>query len=123
MPESKELHTKVDEIGSYVKSMDGQLNWLVRAQANDLRPMILDFFKKRKRAAKVFLATDGKRTVEEIAAYLDLRQPNVSKELSDLHEAGLVECVEWGLYRKKIIDKILGLSRTLRKNPDLKDIR
>lgn len=122
MTESKELHEKIDEILSYVKSMDGQMNWLVRSQVEGMRVILIDYFKKRKRATKVFLAIDGKRNVRSIATYLNLYESNVTKELSELEEKGLVDLLTWGVYRRNKIDKILNLSKELRKIPEFQDI-
>jgi DNA-binding transcriptional ArsR family regulator len=122
LTESKELHEKIDEILSYVKSMDGQMNWLVRSQVEGMRVILIDYFKKRKRATKVFLAIDGKRNVRSIATYLNLYESNVTKELSELEEKGLVDLLTWGVYRRNKIDKILNLSKELRKIPEFQDI-
>jgi len=123
MPESKELHEKVDEILNYVKSMDGQMSWLIRSQAEGLRTLFIDFFNKKRRAAKVFLAVDGKRNVKAIADYLTLHDQAVTNELRGLESKGLVDLQKWGIYKKNKIDSILGLSMELRKNPEFQNIK
>lgn len=123
MGESKELHDKVDEILSHVKSMDGQMSWLVRSQVEGMKTLLIAYFKKKKRAAKVFLAVDGKRNVNAIATYLNLHDQAVTNELSGLGEKGLVDLQKWGIYRKNKIDNILGLSKELRKEPEFQNIK
>ncbi len=120
---NKETLAKIDEILSHVKSIDAQMAWTIRAQAEDLKRLLLNYFSKRKRAAKVFLAVDGKRSSGEISEYLKIKGPNVSKELAELEARGLVEVRSWGIYRKSKIDGIIRLSFELRKDPDLADIK
>ncbi len=122
--ESKELHDKVDEILSHVKSMDGQMSWLVRSQVEGMKTLLIAYFMKKKRAAKVFLAVDGKRNVNAIATYLTLHDQAVTNELSGLVEKGLVDLTQkWGIYRKNKIDSILDLSKELRKKPEFQNIK
>jgi SH3-like domain-containing protein len=121
--ESKELHDKVDEILSYVKSMDGQMSWLVRSQVEGMKTLLIAYFMKKKRAAKVFLAVDGKKNVNAIATYLTLHDQAVTNELSGLEEKGLVDLQKWGIYRKNKIDSILDLSKELRKKPEFQNIK
>lgn len=123
MGESKELHDKVDEILSYVKSMDGQMSWLVRSQVEGMKTLLIAYFMKKKRAAKVFLAVDGKKNVNAIATYLTLHDQAVTNELSGLEEKGLVDLQKWGIYRKNKIDSILDLSKELRKKPEFQNIK
>jgi predicted transcriptional regulator len=121
--ESKELHTKIDEILYHVKSMDGQLPWLIRSQAKTLEPLVLSYFKKRKRAAKVYLAIDGKRNISQIAKLLNIHQPNISIEIKDLESNGFIEQRKWGIYSKTAIELVLRLSDKLVKLiPELRSL-
>ena len=126
---SKEQLSRMDEILCHVRSLDAQMTWVIRSEAKELEPLLLDFFKKRKSAAKVYLAVNGVRTSGEIATYLsnvclkDIRVQAVSRELTDLANRGLIESKTWSVYKKSKIDNILRLSQTLRKDPQLKDIK
>ena len=120
---SKEELDKIDEILAHVKSIDGQMSWIIRSESKDLEKLLLNYFSRRKRAAKVYLAVDGKRTSGQIAEYLGILVQNVSKELTELERRGLVELKKWGIYKKSKIDSILRLSNSLRKNPDFKGIK
>jgi len=120
MVESKELHSRIDEILFHVRSMDGQLPWLIRSQAKTLEPLLLDYFRKRKSAAKVYLAVDGKRKNSEISDLLGMKPPNVTIEIKDLEKRGLIEQKRWGVYSKSAIESVLGLSEKLLKILGLK---
>lgn len=123
LPESKELHQKVDDILRHVQSMDGQMTWLIKSQSEGLRTLFLEYFQERINATKVFLAIDGRRRVGEIAKYVNILQPNVSAEISELVNMGLVDQIKRGLYRKNKIDSILRISTELRKNDEYANIK
>ena len=122
MSDKHEL-AKLDEILVHVRSLDAQMAWVIRSQAPELKELLIHYFKKRKRAAKVYLSIDGKRSSGDIAGKLNLRVQNVSNEISELESRGLVELKRWGVYKKSKIDGILRLSTELRKNPEFKDIK
>ena len=123
MPESKELHQKVDDILRHVQSMDGQMNWLIKSQSEGLKGLFFKYFEDHTNAARVYLAIDGKRRVKEISEYIDILQPNVSAEISELINMGLVDQIKRGLYRKNKIDWILKISSELREKRDYADIK
>jgi len=120
---SKEELDRIDEILSHVKSMDAQMTWLLRSESKGLDKLLLKYFSRRRRAAKVFLAVDGKRSSGQIADYLGIVVQNVSKELTELESRGLVELKKWGIYKKSKIDSILRLSAKMRKDPEFKEIK
>jgi len=122
MVESKELHSEIDEILMHVRSIDGQIPWLIISQIEKLEHLLIDYFTKKRRTAKVYLATDGKRTVSKIGEFLGLHQEAVSKELKELEDRGLVEQKKWGIYRKTKVDTTIGLSNKLRKELKLQDV-
>ena len=118
MPESGELHNKINKILHKVESIDNFMPWLVRPNSTQLREELLKFFQKKKRAAKVYLCVDGVRNVSQIAEVTSIAQPNVSKEISELVNKGLIESIINGgntIYKKNKIDKVLGLSNELSK--------
>jgi DNA-binding transcriptional ArsR family regulator len=118
MPESGELHHKVDKILKKVESIDNFMPWLVRPNSKQLTEELLNFFKKKKRTAKVYLSIDGVKNVSQIAEDTSIAQPNVSNEISLLLNKGLIEPIINGgntIYKKNKIDKVLNLSRELTK--------
>lgn len=120
---SKEELDRIDEILSHVRSMDAQMGWIIRSEEEELRKLLLKYFSKRRRAAKVYLTVNGQRTSGQIADYLNLRVQNVSNEINELEDRGLIELKKWGIYKKSKIDIILRLSSELRKDPEFKDIK
>ena len=50
---SKEELDKIDEILSHVKSIDGQMSWIIRSESKGLEKLLLNYFSRRKRAAKI----------------------------------------------------------------------
>lgn len=114
---SKEELSRIDEILSHVRSMDAQMTWIIRSNTNteELKKLLLKFLMKRKRAAKVYLAVNGKRKSGEIAEYMELHVQAVSNELKELENRGLIELKTWAVYKKSKIDTIIRLSVALRK--------
>jgi len=121
--DEKEKLDRVDEILSHVRSMDAQMGWIIRSEEKELRKLLLEYFSKRKRAAKVYLAIDGQRSSGKIAEYLDLHVQAVSNEINELEGRGLIELKKWGIYKKSKIDIILRLGNELRKDPELERIK
>lgn len=119
MTESKELHEKVDKILQRVESMDSFMPWMVRPQAKEIRDLMLTFLESRTSTARVYLEIDGEKSVTDIGKHLNMKQPNVSREIAILYnEMGLIEPKTIGnnkVYRKTKIDKIIGLSKALEK--------
>ena len=98
--------------------MDNFMPWLVRPQAKEIREDMISFFEKQVAAAKVFLETDGEKTVSAIAQQLEMKPPNVSREVAKLRDMGLIEpksVSSTTIYQKTRIDKIIGLSKALQK--------
>lgn len=120
---SKEELGRIDEILTHVRSIDAQMAWVIRSEASELAKLLTSYFSKKRRAAKVYLAVDGRRASGQIADYLGLHVQNVSKERSELENRGLVELKKWGVYKKSKIDSILRLSSKLRKDSELRDIK
>jgi predicted transcriptional regulator len=122
---SKEELSRSDEILSHVRSIDALMTWIIRSNTNseELKTLLIKYLMRRKRAAKVYLAVNGKRTSGKIAEYLNLHVQAVSNELTNLEERGLIELKKWGVYKKSKIDRILRLSLELRRDRDLENIK
>lgn len=118
MTESSELHEKVDKILQRVESMDNFMPWLIKPQAKQILTEMTDYFKKQIAIAKVFLQIDGIKTVSNIGEQLNMKIPNVSREIAKLRDMGLIEPKTVGnttIYQKTKIDKVIGLSKSLEK--------
>ena len=83
----------------------------------------IDGFGRAKQRARVYLALDGQRNVNEIAEHLEMRPQNVTRELKSLKEHGLVGVAETNgkeiHYSKKFFDSVVGLSEALAAKFDL----
>lgn len=119
MVESDELARDIREIKWHQEAIDSSLELLIKANRNAILDEIMNFFGRSKRRAQIFLAVDGKRTVQNITELLHMKKPNVSADLTRLKEEGLIEIKkitkEGYIYKKRRVDRILGISRKLRK--------
>lgn len=118
MVESEEVARDIREIKWHQEAIDNSMELLIKANRNAILAEIMSFFGRSKRRAQVFIAVDGKRTVEDITQLLNMKKPNVSSELTRLKEEGLIEIKkitkEGYIYKKRRVDKILGISRMLK---------
>jgi biotin operon repressor len=75
----------------------------------------MEIFKRSKRRAQVYLAADGSRGVQEIAAHLNMQRQNITPELRVLKEQGLLEIVGASggrdLWGKTPIDRTLRITQ------------
>lgn len=125
MVESDEVARDIREIKWHQEAIDSSMELLIKANRETILSEIMEFFGKSRRRAQVFLAVNSTRTVQKIAALLSMKLPNVSIELTKLKEEGLVEIKEITadgyIYKKRRVDKILGISRKLRKKFNIEE--
>ncbi len=119
MVESNQIAQDVREIKWHQEAIDSSMELLIKANSKKILEEIFKFFGRSKRRAEVFLAVDGQRTVEDITELLGMQKPNVSRHLTSLKEEGLIEIKKiakggYYVYKRRRVDKILGLSRKLR---------
>lgn len=126
MPEKNESHMddrdqqilrRLANIEHKVDSLEETTAFALRADAERHFNSVQEIFKKSIRRAQVYLAANGERSVEDITALLEMRQPNVSKQLAILRDEGLLQVFEregnktyWG---KKPLDRTIRISRFL----------
>ncbi|MFW9959155.1 MAG: winged helix-turn-helix domain-containing protein [Candidatus Odinarchaeota archaeon] len=75
--------------------------------------------------AKVYLAANGSRTVNEIVELTSITRQHVSSNLVQLHQAGMLVKERIGkeiYYQKKNWDELIGLSASLRQKFGIDDI-
>jgi DNA-binding transcriptional ArsR family regulator len=106
-----------------VDSLDQTTAFALRADAPRHFESVNVIFGKSKRRVQVYLAANGERSVQNIAGLLDMKQPNVSKELKILQQEGLLEVSEneggETYWCKKPIDRTIRISSLLQKAYDL----
>jgi len=119
MIESEEVARDIREIKWHQEAIDSSMELLIKANRDAILSEIMAFFGKSGRRAQVFLAVDGRRTVEDITQMLDMKKPNVSSQLARLMDEGLVEIKRitrrGRVYKKRRVDRILGISRKVRR--------
>lgn len=100
-----------------VDSLDQTTAFALRADSSRHFEQVRKIFGRSRRRVQVYLASDGRRSVQDIARLLRIKEPNVSRELSKLESEGLLEVIEkeggktfWG---KKPIDRTVRISRLL----------
>ncbi len=114
------LSRDVREIKYRVDGIDKSVDLLLRANRKEITKDLLEFFGKSKDRAKVFLAINGERTVNDIVLKLKpMKQPNVSTRIGELNDEDLIY-IKKTTNKGKIYDvtkkvKILNLEKILKK--------
>jgi DNA-binding MarR family transcriptional regulator len=125
MVESEEVARDIREIKWHQEAIDSSMELLIKANREAILSEILGFFGKSRRRVQVYIAVDGNRTVEDITRFLQMKKPNVSSHLTKLKQEGLIEIkriTKAGyVYRKRRVDRILGISRKLRRKFEIED--
>jgi DNA-binding transcriptional ArsR family regulator len=116
MAADSEILRRLIAIDHKTDSMHDSLAWLVRASPG-LKSELVAAFGSGKRRVQVYLSLDGSRNVNEVAAHLRMKAPNVTAELRWLKKHRLIDLGDIGgrgaVYRKKFFDSVIGLSDDL----------
>lgn len=110
---SEEILRRLANIEHQVTSIEETNAFAMRSNREQHREQIIKIFKHSKRRPQVYLAANGKRSVDEIAQQLGMKQPNVSRDLGRLEREGLLKVSASGYWTKKPIDWSLGVSELL----------
>jgi DNA-binding MarR family transcriptional regulator len=107
-----------------VDSIDQTSAFALRADYDRHKQSVTAIFRDGKRRAQVYLAANGLRTVQQIAAHLKMKAQHVSRELTHLSDEGLLEiAADSGgssrLWKKKALDRSLRISQFLEKEYSL----
>ena len=113
----QQILNRLAHIQHKVDSIDETNAFALRAEAKKHMETVQGIFKHGKRRAQVYLAADGTRGVVEIAKFLGMKQPNVSRDVKVLKEEGLLQLIEAtgrrDIWAKKAIDHTLRISKYL----------
>jgi DNA-binding transcriptional ArsR family regulator len=119
----QQILRRLANIEHRVDSIDQTQAFALRADATRHFGSVSLVFGKRLRRAQVYLAANGERSVDSIAKLLNMKQPNVSRELTFLQNEGLLEISESDrgetYYCKKPIDRTIRISSYLQKEYSL----
>lgn len=125
IPESDSLSIDIRVIKERVKSIESLMDILVVSSRDSVLPIFQKFFGRSKNMAKVYIATNGERTVNEIVEVTTITRQHVSSFLVKLHMAGMITKERIGnesYYQKKKWDELVGLSLSLRQKFGIDDI-
>lgn len=119
----QQILRRLANIEHRVDSLEQTTAFALRAEAERHFESVRVIFRKSKRRVQVYLAANGERSVQNIAELLDMKQPNVSRELTVLQQEGLLEVSEneggETYWCKKPIDRTIRISSLLRKEYNL----
>ena len=114
---NQQVLSRLGLIEHKVDSLEQTTAFALRAEADKHRATAKKIFKRSIRRAQVYLAANGLRGEQEIAAHLRMQRQNITPELRDLQEEGLLEIVGTSggkdLWGKKPIDRTLRISQFL----------
>jgi len=113
----QQILARLAKIEHKVDSIEQTNAFALRAEADKHFAEVKKIFGNSVRRAQVYLATDGFRSVQEIAQHLNMQRQNVGPDLKHLGDEGLLELVDSqsnrDIWAKKPVD------RTLRVTPFL----
>jgi predicted transcriptional regulator len=126
MGKNEDITEDVRKIRWHQEAIDKNIELLTRAHRKEILEEIMGFFgnvPKKKKAvnrAKIFLAIDGKRTVSDLASFLNLPISYISQEITKLKGMSLIEVkkvTKKGIvYTKTRANSILRISAKLKKD-------
>ena len=119
----QQILNRLGNIEHKVDSMDQTQAFALRADSQKHFATVEAIFRKSKRRAQIYLAANGSRGVQEIAAHLRMQRQNVGPELKRLAGEGMLEITDnaggrdiWG---KKPINRTLRITPFLQKTYSL----
>lgn len=126
MVPNEEVAEDIRRIRWHQEAIDKNIELLARAHKKEILNEIMEFFgnvpkkKKAMNRARIFLAIDGKRTVSDLASYLNLPISYISQEITKLKGMSLIEVKRVSktgiVYKKTRANSILRISATLRRD-------
>ena len=100
-----------------IRTIEDLLFFLVLDRKSNILEYARSVMGRSTKRIEVFLAIDGKLSVGQLAGRLDMRRPNVSIELKNLLDAGLIEVdeavTESNIYRRKATLDMIGVTTAI----------
>jgi Fic family protein len=113
----QQILSRLAKIELKVDSIEQTNAFALRAEAQKHFASVKEIFGSSTRRAQVYLATDGARSVQEIAGYLKMKRQNVGRDLKYLGEEGVLELVDSqsnrDIWAKKPVDRTLRIAQFL----------
>jgi len=118
-----EIYKEVLLIKNDVLAVKHQTSWMLRSHAESVAPHWREIFglkqstKRNYNKMRVYLNTNAKRTINEIASAAGVHRPDASKWLTEMERENIVEVLPVSkggkIYRKTPADFALGISEKL----------
>jgi DNA-binding transcriptional ArsR family regulator len=113
----QQILSRLAKIQHKVDSLEQTQAFALRAEAQKHFASAKEIFRNSKRRAQVYLAADGKRSVQEIGAHLGMQRQHVGSDLKILGQEGLLEIIDQSggrdVWAKTSIDRTLRISKFL----------
>lgn len=113
----QQILSRLAQIQHKVDSLEQTTAFALRADSEKHLRSVMKIFGKSTTRAKVYLAINGERNVTEVAAFLKIKPQNVSREVKQLKEEGLIEITaslgNGDIYRKSPLDRTLQITKKL----------
>ncbi len=110
----QQILARLAKIEHKVDSIEQTNAFALRAEASKHFAEVKKIFGTSVRRAQVYLATNGERSVSEIAAHLGMQRQNVGPDLKYLAREGLLELVDsrgsQDIWSKKPLDRSLRIT-------------
>lgn len=112
-----QILSRLSKIEHRVDSIDQTTAFALRAEEGKHLESVRKVFGTSKRRAQVYLAADGKRSVQEIAVHIGVVRQAVGRELKSLKDEGVLELSDVvdgkDIWNKKALERTLRISRLL----------
>lgn len=119
---NQQILSRLANIEQKVDSLGQTHAFALRADKEKLFAEVKQIFKDSKRKAQVYLAANGKRSVNQIAEHLGMKRQNVGPLLRALKEEDLLEVFPFGgsdVWHKTPVDRTVGITRFLKQEYSL----
>ena len=114
MPESMDLHKEVVKIKNEMKDMRTTLDTSLIINKEQYMKIVDECIGRSRERVKVFLAVNGKDSVNKIAKKLNMKPQNVTRALRHLKKYNMVYISESGRYVKAHWTKVLHIEEYLK---------
>jgi DNA-binding MarR family transcriptional regulator len=119
----QQILNRLSRIEHKVDSLEQTTAFALRAESDKHFQSVKEIFRRSIRKAQVYLAVDGTKGVQEIAAHLHMQRQNVGPELKALASEGLLEIIDSqggrDIWAKKPVDRTLRIATFLQQQFNL----
>lgn len=113
---TQQILSRLGEIEHKVDSLGQTHAFALRANRAEIVAVVTQIFRNAKRKAQVYLAVNGRRSVNEIADHLHMKRQNVGVILAALRDEDLLGSIPQGgrdIWHKLPVDRTIGITKIL----------